>query len=157
MKMFPKNLPEDILISILDESSDYFTLATISYYMSSNNRKYKYKNLKKQINKILLKKLNEIEEFIKHNSLKDFLLSKDFYFVHDFASSTLLFKETKEKLKEIQDQINAAHINFEENGLYNFFLDFIKEHPEPFMRWNADEKTIAREFFTNSLVQSSGY
>lgn len=144
LTFFPKDLPESLLLKFLNEDKDYFTLATIAFYVSTKERKYKYKKVRGIINltidDIVEKLFDEYGDIKKH--IKKVLLSKEFYLLYDFYTCKILFKETKNKISKIKTVVDNIKITWQEQNLYNFFIDFIQDFNSPFMNWNADIKDI---------------
>ncbi|MFE4120086.1 RNA-directed DNA polymerase [Priestia sp. YIM B13486] len=144
LTFFPKDLPEKLLLRFLDEDKDYFTLATIAFYVSTKERKYKYKKVRGiinlQINKTVEELLGEYGD-IKKN-INKIILSKDFYLLYDFYTCKILFRETKQRISKIKKVVDGIKIPWQEKNLYNFFIDFIQEFNNPFMNWNAEIKDI---------------
>lgn len=144
LKFISKDLPESLLLKFLKEYDDYFTLATISFYLGTEDRKYKYLKVRKLINQAIDKKIRSIFEndITNKNYIKKILLSKEFYLIFDFYTSEVLFKDTKDNLTKFKNIVDNINIDWSEKNLYNFFLDFIKGFNKPFINWHAGIKDI---------------
>lgn len=138
LKFIPKDLPESLLLKFLYENDDFFSLVTISFYLNTKERKYRYKKVRKVVNQSINKKVQEFLDEDMSNNIKKILLSKDFYLLFDFYNSDILFIDTKEKIKKIKEEVNRINIDWSNKNLYNFFLDFIKKFDNPFVNWHSD-------------------
>lgn len=155
LKHFEKEVPEKILLEILNKDSNYFTMAAITYYLHEGNRLFRYKKVKVFINEEIIK-INQglVEKFIfsgtDKNKIKKLLSTKDFYIIHDFYSSKILTKKTKKEIDKIKIKINNENWNKKEESIFNVFVEYIKDFDKPFMNWN----TTSFEF-TKILVEKT--
>ncbi|MEH7502931.1 antiviral reverse transcriptase Drt3b [Neobacillus drentensis] len=143
LRFIPKDLPERLILEYIDKSPDYFTLSTISYYLSLENRKYRYKKTVNKINDIVMHISEDLQEAFPSNPSKNaFYLTqkKDFYLIHDFYTNPIISKDTQNSIKKIKDRINS--LTWSESNLSELFMIYIKDFNTPFMQWDADEEKI---------------
>jgi hypothetical protein len=149
LKEYEKDLPEKILLDLLKGNSNYFSLATISYYIDNGDRSFRYKKLRSYINEEIMNVLQRVKEkyilpSTDRKKLKELILSKEFYIIHDFYSCKIVNKNVKREIKNIKDRINRERWNRKEELLFNIFVDYIKDFDKPFMRWDATHKDLIR-------------
>ncbi|MDR7079739.1 hypothetical protein J2Y03_004797 [Neobacillus niacini] len=159
LKFIPKDLPESLLLRFLDEKDDYFTLATISYYLGTKERKYRYKRVRKLINLHIDNRVQGLldEVLVNKNKIKTILLSRDFYLIYDFYSCEILCKETRDKIIKFKTMVDRINIDWSEKNLYNFFLYYLQGFDKPFMKWTADIKDIVEVLEKKSSQIDTGH
>lgn len=149
LKQYSKDLPEGLLLDILKQNTNYFTLSAITYYLSEGSRSFRYKKIKDfiniEVNKIL-EELNEkyIMPSTNKKKIKKLLTTSDFYVIHDLFSSKILSKSTKKEISKIKSRINNENWNTRSEALFNLFVDYIKDFDKPFMKWNTTDKDLIK-------------
>jgi hypothetical protein len=147
MKNYPKDLPEGILLDFLAKDKEYFTLATLAFYIDTEERIYKYNKTRKEINDIIYNiTKNMIELYFSNNTddvkIRNLICSKDFCLIHDFYTSRILYENVRLKIDEIKKIINKMNINYK--NISGIFINYIKDFDKPFMNWKATNDDLVK-------------
>jgi hypothetical protein len=143
LSFIPKDLPERLILEYIEKGTDYFSLSAISYYLSFENRRFRYRKTIMKINEIVYRISEGLQEAFSVSSKENvfyLLQRKNFYLIHDFYSNPIISKETKKSIEKIKDGINS--FTWSENTLKDLFIQYIKDFDTPFMQWNSDEEKI---------------
>lgn len=148
-----KDLPEDILVSWVSEEKDYFSLVVISFYVSTQSRKYRYKKTKQIINNIISSKLDfYIEKEKSGIQTKDLLYDFDIVLINDFYNSSIISLETKNKMDFIKTSISGKTPKGE---IDKYYFRFIKDFKNSFINWNASIEDITKTILIKSKYEGS--
>lgn len=151
-----KDLPEEILLIWLEEEKSYFGLVVISFYVSTQNRKYRYKKTKEIINNIISNKAeNYIEKDNSGISIEELLYDFDIILLNDFYGCPIASKITKDKIEEIIKRIGSKK---PKGKIQIEYYTFIKDFKNSFINWNAGIEDITKIILMKSkYVSSSPY
>ncbi|WP_058302033.1 antiviral reverse transcriptase Drt3b [Gorillibacterium timonense] len=147
LKLFERDLPEALLINLLEVGDDYFVPSTMLYYIDSDKRKYRYSKLKRHINNQILEITNNLhEDYMSFRgtakkNIQDMICSKEFIIIHDMYSNLLVSPKVK---KEIDNKIITLINNENWNGgtLLDYLVEYLRDFKFPFMNWNASDSDI---------------
>lgn len=158
LRRLDKDIPENILLSFIDKDNGYLTLGTIAFYISTKNRKYRFKSVRRRINEYINNISLEIKEGIcdvelpNPSSVEKIIYGKDFYCLHDFYSSEILYKSTKMLIQAIKDWINKVNLPLN-NKINNLFWGYAKDFDKPFLQLSySDDDIIEKIIYKTNKV-----
>lgn len=153
LKFVEKDLPEDMLLSWLKEDSDYFSLAVISFYVSSKNRKYRYKKTKSIINNTILNKItNYIEKEEAGVKIQQLLYDFDIVLFNDFYNCPIINKQVKDAISNINKKILSLTPT---GAIEKCYFEFIKKFNKSFINWESSIETLTKDILMKSRCISS--
>jgi hypothetical protein len=162
LRRLKKDIPEQVILSFMEKDLSYFTLGTVAFYISTNNRKYRYKlvrtKINKYINKVALNIKQEICDIEKSNpnSARKILNGEFFYLLHDFYRSDIIYKSTREVIEEIINWISK--VNWPQNDkIYQVFWDYVKDFDKPFLQFKYSDDDIVEKILFKTKKQSMAY
>ena len=156
LKFIEKDLPEEMLVSWLKEDSEYFSLAVISYYVSSKSRKYRYKKTKRIINKVIFDKVNKHIERVKAGiPIQQLLYDFDIILFNDFYNCPIINTVVKNAILNINTSIAGLT---PKGDIQKCYFDFIKGFKNSFMNWESSIEDLTRNILIKSrYVNSNPY
>ena len=156
LKFIEKDLPEEMLVSWLKEDSEYFSLAVISYYVSSKSRKYRYKKTKSIINKVIFDKVNKHIERVKAGiPIQQLLYDFDIILFNDFYNCPIINTVVKNAILNINTSIAGLT---PKGDIQKCYFDFIKGFKNSFMNWESSIEDLTRNILIKSrYVNSNPY
>jgi hypothetical protein len=162
LKSMKKEVPEDILLNILLSGSNYFSLSATTYYLLEGNRTFRYKKVKKQINKIISEIIDLLnEKYILPNTnkkrIKRLITCCEFIVIHDFYSSRILTNENKKQIEKIKKRINKEKWDSTNERILNFLIDYVKDFDKPFMNWETSQNDIIKALVEKTTNLDQGY
>lgn len=156
---FNKNdLPSNYLVKILGGNKGYFPISVITFYIiNKKDGKEYYSDVVREINKYIHEYILEIKtrfslankrnsDDSQYDEIDGVLTSEYFYLIHDIYSSGILNLQNEKELKKILKKISMSKTT-KGMGMYNLFLDYVRDFDKPFMNWNADSNEIVKDIF----------
>lgn len=134
-----KDLPEEVLMDILKDKH-YFSICSVAYYLSINNRKYRYKKTMAHINLLITEYVNQIEE--QYKDVSKLILTPEFLIVHDMYSSKILVKSTIQSIDSLKKRIKGHTFKSTTDLCFDLFKEFVSDFDKSFMNWNMKEEDI---------------
>ena len=146
LKFIEKDLPEEMLVSWLKEDSEYFSLAVISYYVSSKSR----------INKVIFDKVNKHIERVKAGiPIQQLLYDFDIILFNDFYNCPIINTVVKNAILNINTSIAGLT---PKGDIQKCYFDFIKGFKNSFMNWESSIEDLTRNILIKSrYVNSNPY
>lgn len=137
-----KDLPENLLISLLNQDKGYFSLIILSFYVSTTNRRYKYKMLKQHLNSMVINIVDKYLEMQQNGfDIQNLLYEYNIILISDFYNSPIISQVTKNKIDELKLQLSGKTPNGE---IPKYFFNFIKNFDKSFTAWNATMEDLTK-------------
>lgn len=155
LKMFERDLPEALLINLLEVGDDYFVPSTLLYYIGTDKRRYRYSKLRKFINRKILELTHNLyENYISFRGttkkhIRDMICSKDFIIIRDMYSNSLVSPKIKMEIEKIIELIENE--NWNSGTILDYLVEYLKDFNLPFMNWNSSD----REIINNLVMKNS--
>lgn len=149
LRRFKKDLPEDVFQAFLERDSGYFTLSAIMFYLSSPNKKYRYKQTRQKVNEIVSNLADSVFERYfadKYDNkiAQEFLFGVDFYPIHDFYKHSVLNDATNKKIEVIRKALLKLKWS-NTNDIFNVFWSYVKDFDKPFMKFEISDLELVPE------------
>ena len=153
LKFIEKDLPESLLLSLFKQDEGYFSIIILSFYVSTTNRKYKYKNLKQKINTAVTNLVDKYLEMQQNGyDIQNSIFEFNIILISDFYNSSILSQSAKIKIDELKNKL--ANISFK-GQLTTFFYNFIKDFDKSFTEWNSSMEDLTKTILSKTNSSNS--